>query len=236
MQAKIYLNLAKLGKADIKTIAAASNIARQDIYRAISTLQELGLTEKILAKNAVYRATSIKEGLAILLEKQKRECTQIEEQAEACFCNFHERNKTASLAENVEFSITAELVHLLKSHEKMAESTKSSLKMIIPLKLDEWQFLIKFGYVKRAMRRGVKVRVILQETMRKPIKTPVQDRLFELRYLPESAVPSGMHIFDDRELTLAVSRKNPTPSLWTNSPHLVELAEVYFESMWNNAK
>ena len=34
LQAKIYLNLAKLEKADVTTLSKASNVARQDIYHA----------------------------------------------------------------------------------------------------------------------------------------------------------------------------------------------------------
>ncbi|MEX2723761.1 MAG: helix-turn-helix domain-containing protein [Candidatus Freyarchaeota archaeon] len=46
LQAKTYLNLAKLGKANVQTIAKASNVARQDIYRIMPSLQKLGLAEK----------------------------------------------------------------------------------------------------------------------------------------------------------------------------------------------
>jgi len=72
LQAKIYLNLVKLEKADVKTLSKASNVARQDIYRIMLTLQKLGLTEKIIAKPTMYKATPIKEGLSILLQNKKR--------------------------------------------------------------------------------------------------------------------------------------------------------------------
>ena len=46
LQAKTYLALAKLGKADVKTIAKVSKVARQDIYRIMPTLQKWGLEKK----------------------------------------------------------------------------------------------------------------------------------------------------------------------------------------------
>jgi sugar-specific transcriptional regulator TrmB len=49
LQAKTYLNLAKLGKANVQTIAKASNVARQDIYRVMPKLQKLGLAEKFIS-------------------------------------------------------------------------------------------------------------------------------------------------------------------------------------------
>ncbi|MCW4047841.1 MAG: hypothetical protein NWE99_09855 [Candidatus Bathyarchaeota archaeon] len=46
LQAKTYLALATLGKADVKMISKASNVARQDIYRVMPVLQKLGLGKK----------------------------------------------------------------------------------------------------------------------------------------------------------------------------------------------
>ena len=235
VQAKTYLNLAKLGKADIKTIATATNVARQDVYRIMSTLQERGLAEKIIAKTAMYKATPIKEGLSVLLEKQKTKFQETEKQVNDLFDNFYEKIDQKSPREDIQFSITSDLVLLLKTHEKLAETAENSIEMLIPLKLNEEQFIKKFGYVKEAVKRGVKIRVILQEGGSKNVgNLKPQNSPFELRHLPESDVSCGMHIFDGRELTLAVSKKKATPSLWTNSPHVVELAEVYFENMWNN--
>jgi hypothetical protein len=64
----------------------------------------------------------------------------------------------------------------------------------------------------------------------------MRDRNFELRYMPKSVVTLGMHVFDAHQLTIAVLKDKPLPSLWTNSPHVIELAKVYFDNLWNNAK
>ena len=66
LQAKTYLNLAKLEKADVRTISTISNVARQDIYRIMPTLEKLGLAEKILGKPNMYKANPIKEGVSLL--------------------------------------------------------------------------------------------------------------------------------------------------------------------------
>ena len=63
VQAKIYLTLTKLDNATIKAISKNSNLARQDIYRIIPSLQKLGLVEKIIDKPTKYKATPIKIGV-----------------------------------------------------------------------------------------------------------------------------------------------------------------------------
>jgi sugar-specific transcriptional regulator TrmB len=238
VQAKTYLNLAKLGEADVKSIAAASSVARQDIYRIMVQLQKAGLAEKIIAEKVIYKATPIKDGLELLLDNQKREYAETQKEIKSCFKNFYEKSQdTNDSGENIQFSVTYEKVRLLKNHEKLANLTKNSLKMVIPLKLNTEQLLKKFDYVPNAVNRHVEVRVIVQDAGEEKMSSQkMQDSYFELRYMPETAITCGMHVFDDHELTIAVIKDKPVPSLWTNSPHLVELANVYFDSLWNKAK
>ena len=68
LQAKAYITLARLGKADVNSISKASNLARTDVYRVMLILERLGLAERIIDKKTVYKATPIKEGILILLE------------------------------------------------------------------------------------------------------------------------------------------------------------------------
>ena len=78
LQAKLYLNLPSLKKADVKTISKASNIARQDVYRIMPSLERMGLAAKILDGSTFYEAVPIKEGCAILLHNKKEECVDLE--------------------------------------------------------------------------------------------------------------------------------------------------------------
>lgn len=238
-QAKVYLVLAKVGQATIKTIAQNTKIARQDIYRIMTTLQDVGLAEKIiLAKATMYKATPIKEGLSILLENKEKEYIELKKQVKKMGNNFYENYDQNISPENVQFIISSDLALLLKTHEKLGDMTKNYIDTMIPLKLNEKMVFLTYPYLKRAIRRGIKIRIITQKideepTLRKP-KTLSKNPLFELRYLSETFNFFGMHIFDEQEVTLAISEK-PLPSLWTNNFHVVKLGEAYFENMWSNA-
>ena len=67
LQARVYLALTNLGRANTKSLAKNSNVARQDIYRITAELQELGIIEKIIAIPNEYRVTSLQDGIKILL-------------------------------------------------------------------------------------------------------------------------------------------------------------------------
>ena len=187
----------------------------------------------------MYKATQINEGLSILLQNKKEEFIETEKQVKTICDTFCENINQNISQDCVQFIITTEINLLLKLHEKLADATKESIDFQAPLKISEKMLLHHCAYIKPAIRRGVKIRVIALkvngETIAKNPKPSSEKPLFELRFLPESATPFGMYIFDKQEVTLAIS-KNPMPSLWSNNPHLVKLAEAYFENMWNNAQ
>jgi sugar-specific transcriptional regulator TrmB len=207
----------------------------------MTPLQNMGLAEKIvLVKVTMYKATPIKEGLSILLQRQKEEYSEIEKQVKTIFNNFNENKNEDVLPENAQFIITSELTLLLKTHEKLADMTKKSIDAIISLKMDEKNVFQYFPYFKGAMKRGVKIRVIrtnvCEESMPENPKPLPKNPLFEIKYLLEGTLPFGMHIFDEQEVTLAMCEKKPMPSLWTNDIPVVKLAQFYFENMWEKAR
>jgi sugar-specific transcriptional regulator TrmB len=238
LQAKVYTALAKLGTSTGRITAKNAKVAPQDVYRILAELQEKGLVEKIISKPTMYKATATDEGLSILLQNKKEEYIEAKKQAKILSKDFNENLNSNISRENVEFIITSEMKLLLKLHDRLADTTKRNIDFICPAS-DKIVFDYCQNYITRALRRGVKIRVIAQKNNEEQIienpKALSKNPLFEIKYLTETAIPFGMHIFDNQEVTLAVS-KNPVPSLWTNSPHVVRLTEVYFENLWNNAQ
>ena len=72
IQAKIYLALLKLG-IDSKAVSIFkySGVARQDVYRVLCELQQIGIVEKIISKPVRFRAIEPKKAVALLLKKRR---------------------------------------------------------------------------------------------------------------------------------------------------------------------
>ncbi len=241
LQARVFLNLAKFGTANIKTIASTANVARQDTYRIMASLEKMGLVERVISRTTMFTATPIREGLNRILENKKREYFEAEKQVETVFEHFYEKsnNTTGVQEEDVRFTITSELNLLFDTHAKLSDHSSETIDTTLPLNLQKKTLFQHFKYIKRAVKRGIKVRVIAQLSEPKKV-SGLPDLLptesFQLRHLPRSTKLFGMHIFDRKEITLAVSETKPLPSLWTNSPHVVQLAIVYFENLWKEAQ
>ncbi len=217
-----------------RVTAKSAQIAPQDVYRVLDALQEKGLVEKIVAKPSMYKSTPINEGLSILLQTKRQEYVETEKNVEILRSTFCENQEKGSQG-CVQFVITSQLTLLWKLHAKLANASKKSIDFIAPLKTSEQKLHRCCPYIKPAISRNVNIRVIVAKGGETPkFSKVVKNPLFQLRLLPEGAIPFGMHIFDRQEVTLAIS-KEPLPSLWSNNAHLVRLAEVYYESMWNSA-
>ena len=74
-QGNVYLALLRLGVASkAATIAKFSNTPRQDVYRLLMELQQIGIVQKIITKPAMFRAIPPKETVDILLGERGVPC------------------------------------------------------------------------------------------------------------------------------------------------------------------
>ena len=235
LQAKTYIMLCKLQNADVKTIAECSKIARQDIYRIIPDLEKSGLVEKIVGPKKLFRATPLKEGLSILLEKKtsnyndiQRRIKLLSEKVETTD-NIHLHSNTFK-----QFVITFEKTLFLRKMKAALIETNINKKGIFTS--NELKFMLFYNYqeTQDALDRGVHIRIITE----KPEKTTELEVLmrkpnFELRYISDH-IPVTLVLFDDKDVNIRLSEENkPVSSLWTDNPYVVKLSEIYFEYMWN---
>jgi sugar-specific transcriptional regulator TrmB len=235
LQAKCYLNLVVLRKADVKAIAKESSIARQDVYRVMSALAARGLVEEIVSFKAMYKATSIKEGLSILMEKKKKDYLDLEIQTNNAFNSFGQEKPNCK-KEDFQFELTSERELLLRKHVQMVNNARISVNMAFPIQMNERSLKNVQEQARDASSNGVKIRVIAYENKEVNLKHPdISCQTIDFGFLPVNSFKFGMHICDKNEMTVAISEM-PLPSLWTNSPIIIELASAYFEILWNNAE
>jgi sugar-specific transcriptional regulator TrmB len=82
VQSKVYLALIQLGRAKVEEIHKKSSVARQDVYRALEKLHEIGLIEKIVCSPIEYVPTPLGDGLSMLVERKRTEFEEIAKKAE----------------------------------------------------------------------------------------------------------------------------------------------------------
>ncbi|MGB9854089.1 MAG: TrmB family transcriptional regulator [Candidatus Bathyarchaeales archaeon] len=244
LQAKIYLTLSQLGKATIKTISKNANVARQDVYRIMPALEKLDLAEKIVATPTMYKATPIKEGIYFLLQRKTKQYKELTKKTVKLIEKLKEINDKATLHEEEHpFILTSSEKLLWKRLKEGAERAQISIDICANWEGFKHRLFNDFPNFKRALKRGVRIRVITErheadKSSQKIIQALKTNPLFEIRYLTQP-VPIKTAIHDKKEVNLCLTTPNKIgglPSLWSNNPQFVKIIADYFEELWKKAQ
>jgi len=239
LEAKTYFALATLGKTDVKTISKASNVVREEIYRIMPKLEEIGLVEKIIDRPTLYKALPLKEGLSILIQRRTKKNLELQNKTRALIQNLQKDNlRNTVQEENSQFIITSETTLFRKRIDRCIQKAQTSIDIVISPKIFDGMIFYHFKNLKKALGKSVKIRVttekIEKETPPRNIGVFKKNPFFICKYL-FSSIPVTMALFDNKEVNIRIS-DNLVPNLWSNNPEIVKLAASYFDEMWNRAK
>ena len=235
LQAKTYLTLVGLKKAEVKKISARSNIARQDVYRIVRTLEEQGLVEKILSTPILYKAIPLTEGMSMLFQKRAEEHTKLENSLKLLTDKEVEDSSVMFSEDSIDFLIVSERKRFVLNIEKSFVRA-SSCKMICPEKGFGFMIFTFYDCFAAALSRGTKVQVITKKTELNAVTLQKLQLLlaypnFEIKFIT-SQLEIAMLILDNG-VNICLSSWKEVPSLWSNNGQVLKLAEKFFEAEWN---
>jgi sugar-specific transcriptional regulator TrmB len=202
----------------------------------------LGLIEKFVDTPTKFKAIPAKEAVDMLIERRKKETAQLEEKSIEVIRHFTTAIEQAELKdEESQFIIMNDLqARLIKAKTKI-RSVKKSIKIAAT-----WSFFATYTLecveeYTEALNRGVNVQVVMEKRenigkLPKKLQALMKHPLFQIRYV-SFLPPLVVAIFDKEEVRIPI-QPNKTPYgtgvLMSNSPSLIELAENYFEIVWNS--
>ncbi len=244
LQAKVYLALTSSGKATIKTISKTANVARQDIYRLVAELQELGIVEKIIAAPNEFRAIPLRDGINILLKRKQKENSDAHKKAlKLIRRRMDESTNAQPEEESPQFIMIPEKKALTLRLREAIETAQESIDATCSWKKFPQGLNILAEAFKKALRRGVKIRFIVEKpehinSWPKTAQVFMKNPYFKLRTIPYP--PTGiLGIYDKKEVLLATSPTGSavgSPALWTSNSSLLAIVQEYFEQIWLTSK
>ncbi|MFB0550973.1 MAG: MEDS domain-containing protein [Nitrososphaeria archaeon] len=243
-QAKVYVTVAKLGLASISQVSKSSKVRREDVYRMLPRLQELGLIEKILGKPAKIRATPAEDGLSILIRREKelasKRLSELEAKKSKFLRSFEAYQVKPVEKEGPQFSLVSQREPIVKRGLAMIKKAQSTIDVVVSRHEFYHLFAEYTKPVRKAIRKGVRVRVILDASAQyDSILRTIEEykssvATFNLRY---SYQPSSHFMtVDNKQALVATSGEPPighSPYLWTDNINIVKLMQKYFEDLWH---
>lgn len=247
-QVRVYLTLLKLKKATGRTVSKHSKIARQEVYRILGELEEKSLVERIIAAPTEFKAVPMENGLSFLIEQRRNEISKTQKEANRMLLRlrllpkFKENESEILQEEEFEFILIPENKALLLRLKRALEAAQRSIDVICP-KDTFLQVLFNLSdKFQKALERGVKIQCLLNDLLDAnswpaTVQVIAKNSLFKIRIMSESP-KEKFWIYDKKEVLVATCPKCgyiQSPALWTNATPFIELAQNYFNVLWNKA-
>jgi sugar-specific transcriptional regulator TrmB len=200
----------------------------------LSGLEKQGLVERIISLPNKFKAISIDEGIAILLQRRDAQSLLLHKRATKLVENLKEKNQVSNTQEEqAQFTLVPGAhIHRIKNAVDSAQS-----KVLCFTTLEMFR-KIRFG-TEDVWIKGVKRQVNYQFIISKPSEEPVTLELdatlknsdfFNFRFTVVS-VPCVI-LIDEKEVFLRTELNLEAPVLWSNNRHLVEVMQNYFVILW----
>jgi sugar-specific transcriptional regulator TrmB len=241
-QAKVYLALLELKKAAGKIISKHSKVARQEVYRVLAELQEKGLVKKIIARPTEFEPIRIEDCISILIKRKKNKISETQKEATILLQKLKQKSSKNTLEEDETRFILFPEQAITRKKKGMLKAVRRSFDVVTSWKNPHAIMLIGMEDIDEALRRGVKIRVIIDKPGGEKLLSDTRKHLekyptFKISYLP-NAPKALISIYDNKEAwvctcTSPVLKKCPT--LWTNNSCLLLILQDYFEMMWCKA-
>lgn len=240
VQAKIYCTLLRMKSGSSATIAQASTITRQQIYREMPIMVDLGLVEKIVGSPTKYQATPIETSLKILQAKKAAELSDLDQATKLFLENYASIKGNRTLEETSHFVYASEKEIAFNKYDKECANAQISIEAIGPALDNERGIVRNKGFFLEKFKQGVQLRIVT-EKLRKDreilnvIRQLQRSPLFEIRELPEKP-PVQLAMYDRKRVNIVVpDAYHNYADLWTDNASLRTLAINYFEYMWEKA-
>jgi sugar-specific transcriptional regulator TrmB len=239
-EAKVYLALTWVQKADVKEIARSLDTAKCEVYRVISSLEKVGLVEKILAIPSAYKTIPVEEATQILLHKKTEEYNDLQKKTMTLVANLYRTRKNEKLVDEENKNIIISEGKIVgKRLVNQLLSTQKSFETMSTWSVSARMLTRYSGDLKQLIKNKVKIRVLTDKVRRGERRPAFLDDLqsdyFEIRY-HKNPIEIKMAIRDKSEVNVCLSAAyKKGPNAWSNNLIFAQLATNCFEYMWNEA-
>jgi len=246
-QAKVYLSIVQSGATCVSRIAESTRLHRQDIYKMLPKLEEMGLIMRTLGTPSIIEAIPVEKAFNRLFSTEREEANERISRLEA---NLKElinalREKEAERTgkqEEARFTLLSTDAEIMNIAELLFENTRTEFDLVTSLELITRRMHHFHENFKKLSKRGVKIRIIVEnlnneDLVKRTLEKIRPDRGDFAAKLVYKSKPIPYSIIDNKELR--IRRRKLTESglpavLWTNGSNIVHFYKENFEKSWND--
>jgi len=241
-EARVYIALVKSGPSKASEIAKVSGVARPDVYRTISRLQNLGLVKRTVSSPNEFSAIPMFDALSMLFQRRENEQAELTEKAAILLEKYNALQNDASKEKVNQFILIPENETLIRERVRATDNAKEKILLMISLRRLVPVLANSFESFRKATERKVSIQIITEKTeneikLKKLSGSLDKSDYFEVRALLPP-LPANFGIYDGKEIMLSTSSNAGyagAPDIWSDNPDIIELAQDYFKIKWTTA-
>jgi sugar-specific transcriptional regulator TrmB len=238
-QAKVYLALLLTGASKAEVISKASMVQRQEIYRVVTHLQEIGLVEKKVNTPIMFNAVPIEDALEILIHRKTQEFNETCSKARTLARELKQVSSTSYADHDSFFSITSGGDY----NKRFKEATDNSQEKVVLI--TTWK-RFRLGFtdfedsIKNSLKRGVVTQCITTEKPEGERYPGWVEQVLAKKtpnFMLKTIVgppPTILVVYDQAEMALCINETGDLRGahLWSNNNRLIALGRAYFDCVW----
>jgi len=246
-QARVYLTILKLHEAKAKTIADHSSVNRQEIYRIIEDLEQIGLVQRNVCVPTTFSATPITEVANVLLAQKTNQLTNLRQKTNLLIKKLQLAHNTTlgNCADKKPRIGTVFEADRAKKYTQTIHATNKTIDITASCKRFKQIINLLEIPLQTALSNGVVIRMVIE-------KSPAQLLPSRMINKQSQAIPTSLKvkmlfgcptaaiaIFDQTTAAIAFDphvNLSKGPDLWTDNPTLVSLCHAYFDNIWAKAE
>ncbi len=245
-QAMVYLTSVRLGVALVSQISKVSGVRREDVYRTLASLEEMGLIEKMLTSPTRIRAIALEQAVSLLIERQKDEANRKIAELTARKDDILKRIRSRITEVNSEkrpeseFALLSSREEVLGRTTEMIQGAEKEVDVITSANEFVTYLSLLVEPFKKSALKGVKLRAILESDIdQHSVINGIKKHAFPIGFVDfrYSHAPLGHYLVADFEQVLMATSPEPPmgnhPYLWTSNEKFTAAMCRYFEETWH---
>ena len=241
-QARILLILTRLRTSTARSIARASQLPRQDVYKVLDELQQLSFVQKKICSPTEFMAISIQDVCTELLSRRVEKTSDLIARTKTLTNNFKQTDFNQNSGEESGILLVPEKQAYIKRLKKSVEIVQENIDVITPRKFLNQGLFSLAEELNDAMKRGVQIRIITNGL------DPLSEQTFPNDFIrkPGFSVKTieghpclRFCVYDKKEVSVVLSLQGDfakSSLLWSNSVSLVNIFQDHFDILWQGAK
>ncbi len=241
-QARVYLAALKLGGGRVQAIADLSLVSRQEIYRLIGGLQEMGLMRKHLTNPTTYTTAPFEEVADLLLQQKTNQLNSLSQQVNLLKLKLNRDTRCAVAVDLKPCFGTIFESDRGKKYLQALKGANKSVEAVVSWRRFKQINIHCQNQLQNALKNDAALKIVTEKPLNHHLPKWIKPSLakyanFSFKLL--QATPSvAVSIFDQNTADIAFdpnSSLTKGPDLWTTTPSITALCQEYFNAIWTQA-